>query len=406
MSLGHVTFGSLDERAGADLTAAEPGVALLATGEVAFERILRRIDEARRSVLVRSFNWRDDETGQTVARALLRAAERGVAVTILKDRVGMHYEYLEGSKQSFFHKRIELRVRLQTWFLMAVYGQWGSLKQRPSPLADALLNHRNVTVHRDEKRFDHAKVYVFDDQTVILGGMGIGDDSRLENVDFMVEVTGGDAAFRLNERHEGRVAFDPERRLDYLLHSFVANGDSEDTLAEQRLRLIRGAQSSLTIAMAYLGDRACARALLDAVNRGVRVTLLTSARANVLGDLNLRTCDDLLRRTRNAPNLRVFLHPRMVHGKAVVVDGARVDIGSANFTRLSHGGYEEVNLYSQNPVFARAVEAAIELSGQESQAARHPIPHRRVSALIERIISAYQAGRGGASPPGGPRSGS
>jgi len=394
MSLSHATF-EIPTRppAAADVTAAQVKVELLATGELAFERVLRRIDSARRTILVRSFNWRDDATGEMVARALLRAADRGVIVTILKDRVGMHYEYLEGSKQSFFHKSIGLRVRLQTWFLMAVYGQWGSLKQRPSEVAQAILQHPNITVHRDQKRFDHAKVYVFDDETVILGGMGIGDDSRLENVDFMVEVTGRDAAFRLNERHEGRVAFDPERQFDYLLHSFVANGDSEDTLAEQRLRLIRGAQRSLTIAMAYLGDRACTRALLDAVNRGVRVTLLTSARANVLGDLNLRTCDDLLRRTRNAPNLRVFLHPSMVHGKAVVVDGERVDIGSANFTRLSHGGYEEVNLYCQDAVFARAVEAAIEHSGQQSQTARHPVPHRRLSALIERMISAYQAGR-------------
>jgi cardiolipin synthase len=393
MSLGHAAFRPSTSATAPAVDAADLAVELLANGEVAFARILRRIDEAHRSILVRSFNWRDDETGESVARALLRAADRGVKVTILKDRVGMHYEYLEGSKQSFFHKRIALRVRLQTWFLMVVYGQWGSLRQRPSLLAQAVLTHPNITVRWEQERFDHAKVYVVDDQSVILGGMGIGDDSRLENVDFMVEVSGTDAALRLNERHEGRVAFDPDRRFDYLLHSFVANGDSGDTLAAQRLRLIRAAQKSVTIAMAYMGDRACAKALVEAVNRGVRVTLLTSARANVLGDLNLRTCDHLLRRTGNAPNLRVFLHPRMVHGKAVVVDGARVDIGSANFTCLSHGGYEEVNLYCQDPVFARAVEAAIEHNIADSQAAHHPVPHRKVSALIERALSAYQAGR-------------
>ncbi len=399
MSLGHASFPMPSQRtAPAEVSAGPTSAELLANGAQAFDRILRRIDEAQRTILVRSFHWRDDPTGQMVARALLRAADRGVNVTILKDRVGMHYEYLEGSKQSFFHKTLDLRVRLQTWFLMIVYGQWGSLEQRPSPLAQAILRHPNITVHRDDKRFDHAKVYVFDDETVILGGMGIGDDSRLENVDFMVEVKGRDAAFRLNERHEGRVAFDPERPFDYLLHSFVANGDSEDTLAAQRLRLIRGAQHSLTIAMAYLGDRACADALVDAVKRGVRVTLLTSARANVLGDLNLRTCDDLLRRTGNAPNLRVFLHPSMVHAKAVVVDGARVDIGSANFTRLSHGGYEEVNLYCQDAALARAIEAAIDEASQQGQPAQHPVPHRPLSALIERVISAYQAGRSRGGP--------
>ncbi len=368
-------------------------VGLLAGGEVAFDRILRRVDEARRSIYLRCFSWRDDETGGTVAQALLRAAERGVKVTILKDRVGMHYEYLEGAKQSFFHKRIALRVRLQTWFLMAAYGRWGSLRQRPSAHADALLQHPNITVRRDDKRFDHSKLWVFDDELVILGGMGIGDDSRWANVDFMVELTGREAAARLADRYEGRAAFDPERRFDYLLHSFTADVQADDTLREQRLRLIASARKRLTIEMAYLGDRACALALVDAVNRGVAVTLLTSARANVLGDLNLRTCHDILGRTRNADNLRVFLHPRMVHGKAIVVDGQRVDIGSANFTRLSHGGYEEVNLYCQDPAFARSVEAAIEAEILISQPARHPVPHSPVNALVERAISAYQAAR-------------
>jgi len=366
-------------------------ISLLAGGEIAFERILRRIDEARSTIYVRCFNWRDDETGGTVAQALLRAAERGVKISILKDRVGMHYEYLEGGNQSFFHKRIGLGTRLQTWFLMAAYGRWGSLRQNPSPHADALLQHPNISVSRD-KRFDHSKLWVFDDELVILGGMGIGDDSRWANVDFMVELAGCEAAARLADRYEGRAVFDAQRPFDYLLHSFSA-ADGDDSLREQRLRLIAGARERVTIEMAYLGDRACAEALVEAVHRDVLVTLLTSERANVLGDLNLRTCHELLRRTNNAENLRVFLHPRMVHGKAIVVDGLHVDIGSANFTPLSHGAFEEVNLYCRDAAFARAVEEAIEREILDSQPARHPVPHSQLNAWLERVISHHQATR-------------
>jgi phosphatidylserine/phosphatidylglycerophosphate/cardiolipin synthase-like enzyme len=192
MSLGRLPVERAEPRASFDL---------MSGGEAAFARILQRIDEAERSILVRCFEWRDDATGEMVARALLRAADRGVEINILKDRVGMAYEHLEGSKQSFFHKRIGLIPRLQTWSLMTVYGRWGSLRQRPSPLADALLNHQMVTVNRHEKRFDHAKLYVFDEETVILGGMGIGDDFRHHNVDFMVEISGGHAAARLADRY-------------------------------------------------------------------------------------------------------------------------------------------------------------------------------------------------------------
>ena len=237
MSLGRLPVESSEPRARFDL---------LAGGEAAFARILKRIDEAERTILVRCFEWRDDQTGEMVARALLAAADRGVQVKILKDRVGMAYEHLEGTKQSFFHKRIGLIPRLQTWSLMTVYGRWGSLRQKPSPLADALLNHQMVTVNSHEKRFDHAKLYVFDDETVILGGMGIGDDFRHHNVDFMVEISGGGAAGRLADRYEGRAAFDPSRKFDYLLHSFKGSTPPRKgqrvALARQRLALIASAQ--------------------------------------------------------------------------------------------------------------------------------------------------------------------
>src|SRR6186713_2918980 len=148
---------------------------------------------------------------------------------------------------------------------MTCYGRWGSLRQKPSPVADALLAHRNVTVVRDAKRFDHAKLYVFDDETVILGGMGIGDDFRHHNVDFMVEISGGQAAARLADRYEGRAPFDPGRTFDYLLHSFKGGGTSKGkrvALAKQRLALIASAQKRLTIEMAYFGDKACTTALV------------------------------------------------------------------------------------------------------------------------------------------------
>jgi len=362
---------------------------VLSHGKAAFPRILDRIAEARRSIALRAFDWRDDATGQAVGHALLAAGERGVAVKILKDRVGMHYEYFEGNNQSLFHKDIDLRTRLSTWLLMASYGRWGSLAQTPSPLAQALLAHENITVAHEEKRYDHAKVYVFDDEHVILGGMGIGDDFQHENVDFMIDVSGADAASRLAD---GRVAFDPERTFDYLLHSHEGTAD-HDTIATQRLRLIGSARHRLTIEMAYIGDAACTEALIQAVERGVQVTLLTAARANVIADLNLHTCAELLSRTGGPSNLRIVLHPRMVHGKAIVGDGEWVDVGSTNFTPLSHGGYEEVDLFCREPGFVRSVEAAIWEDTRDGVEARLPLSYNRLYAQIERAVAAYQARR-------------
>jgi phosphatidylserine/phosphatidylglycerophosphate/cardiolipin synthase-like enzyme len=123
----------------------------------------------------------------------------------------------------------------------------------------------------------------------------------------------------------------------------------------------------------------------------VQVSILTSRRANIIGDLNLGTCDLILRRTKAPSNLRVVLHPRMVHGKAVVADGKVVQIGSANFTQISHATYAEVDLFARDAALAGAVEQAIfaEMAAGEPQAAR--IPYRKPYFYVERAILRYQS---------------
>jgi len=369
-----------------------PTFELLSGGAAAFARILHRIEHAHRRILIRCFEWRDDDTGQSVARALLAAADRGVEVTIFKDRLGGFYEHLAATKQSLFHKQIEFGARWQLWGLMAFYGRWGSLRQTPSQLAEALANHPRVRLIV-EKRFDHAKLFLFDDQTIILGGMGIGDDFRDVNVDFMVEISGGDAVERLADRYAGRVHFDAQRHFDFLLHSSDGQARTGESLGAQRLALIAEARERLTIAMAYLGDPASTEALCQAVRRGVSVTLLTGAKADVGSDLNRFTCAQILRRTGGPGNLRLVLHPTMVHGKVIVGDGEWVDLGSTNFTQLSHNGYEELDIFSRDPAFARRVEQAIEQEIGGSAPARLPPEYRLWRLAFEMLITAFQTGR-------------
>jgi cardiolipin synthase A/B len=369
-----------------------PAVELLSGGTASFTRILHRIEHARRSIMMRCFEWRDDDTGQSIARALLAAADRGVEVTILKDRVGGFYEHLAATKQSFFHKQIAFRARWQLWGLMMFYGRWGSLRQEPSTLAEALVTHPRVRLVSDN-RYDHAKLFVFDDDTVILGGMGIGDDFRDVNVDFMVEVAGGDAVDRLADRYEGRAQFDPRRGFDFLLHSSKGQPRTGESLAAQRLGLVASARKRLTIAMAYLGDKAATDAICRAVQRGVEVTLLTSARADVGSDLNLFTCARILRRTGAPQNLRLILHPRMVHAKMIIGDGEWVDVGSTNFSHLSHNGYEELDLFIRDRAFADEAEQAVACEIGAIEPAGLPLDYRLWRLGFEALITALQTGR-------------
>jgi cardiolipin synthase len=373
----------------------DPGVLrVFQAGRVAFAEILRRIEQAERSIEVRAFLWRDDGAGNRLGQALLAAADRGVAVRIHKDRIAAVYEYTGGNRQSFFHKRPSTMHRFQAWFLGAVYRARGSSRQRPSALAEALLRHPNVDVSHERNRFDHSKLFVFDERIVTLGSMNIGDNHHSDWVDVMVEIEGRDHVERLRARLDG-ARFDAARPIDFLVHSRAREPRGSCPMLFDRLALIEAAARSLTVEMAYLGDGRFTAALLRAVRRGVAVKLVTSAKADVLGNLNRATCDTLLARTGAPANLTIVLLPRMVHSKIVVADGRVCDVGSANFTPLSHGVYDEINLYAVDRRFGRALENAVARHCAEGEVVQGRIGYRRLHSQIERVIVAYQARRGG-----------
>jgi cardiolipin synthase len=214
----------------------------------------------------------------------------------------------------------------------------------------------------------------------------------------MVEVEGRAHVARLRARLAGAAAFDPGRAIDFLVHSRASTPRRSCPMLIERLALIDAAAESLTVEMAYLGDPRFTSALVRAIARGVQVTLVTAARADVLGDLNRATCDTLLARTGAPSNLRIVLLPRMVHSKIVVADGRVCDVGSANFTPLSHGVYDEINLYAVSRTLARAVEAAVTEHCAEGEVVEGRLGYRRLHSHVERVIVAYQARKGGRLP--------
>jgi len=368
---------------------------VLGSGEKAFSGILERLASARRSIEIRAFLWRDDDTGNTLGQALLDAAHRGVQVSIHKDRIAAVYEYAGGNKQSFFHKRVDPVRGVQAWFLGAVNRNRGSFRQRRNPLAEAILAHPNIAVEHHRKRFDHSKLFIVDERLVTLGSMNIGDNHHRDWVDIMVEVEGEPHIARLRERMAGLDEFDPSRGLDFLVHSREAHRPRTCPMLSHRLAILDAARESLTVEMAYLGDRRYTAALARAVRRGVDVTLVTAARADVLGNLNRATCDVLLRLTGAPRNLTIVLLPRMVHSKVVVIDHRFCDVGSANFTPLSHGVYDEINVFADSADFARALESEIAAHCREGRIVDRRLGYRRVTTQIEKAIVAYQSRKGG-----------
>ncbi|HEY5926581.1 MAG TPA: phosphatidylserine/phosphatidylglycerophosphate/cardiolipin synthase family protein [Kofleriaceae bacterium] len=368
---------------------------VLGSGDRAFQGILGRIREAQKSVEIRAFLWRDDEAGNLLGESVLAAADRGAHVVIHKDRIAAVYEYTGGNKQSFFHKRVDPIRGFQAWFLGAVYRAPGSFKQKPNALAERILAHPNITVEHMRKRFDHSKLYIIDDRYIATGSMGIGDNHRNEWLDVMVEAEGEEHVARLRERMLGHDEFDPSRGLDFLVHSREAHRKKSCPMISHRLALIEAAQQSITIEMAYFTDRRFTAALARAVQRGVEVKVVIAEAADVLGNINRATCDALMRLTGAPQNLTIVLVPRMVHSKVVVIDHRWSDVGSANFTPLSHGVYDEINLYADCEPFARALEAEIDAHCEDGRVADSRLSYRKMYSGLERAIIAYQSRRGG-----------
>jgi phosphatidylserine/phosphatidylglycerophosphate/cardiolipin synthase-like enzyme len=85
----------------------------------------------------------------------------------------------------------------------------------------------------------------------------------------------------------------------------------------------------------------------------------------------------------------------MVHSKVIVIDHRWVDVGSANFTPLSHGVYDEINLYADAAPFARAVEAEVARHCEEGRVVEKRVGYRRFYSQVEKAIMVFQGRKGG-----------
>ncbi len=111
-----------------------------------YESLISAIDDARATVQMQFYIYRDDEIGQRVRAALIRARQRGVAVWLMYDELGC-----ASTPECYFEVMREAGI--------AVSG----FRTVPSKRRILRLNFRN-----------HRKLVVIDGVTVFFGGMNVG----------------------------------------------------------------------------------------------------------------------------------------------------------------------------------------------------------------------------------------
>ena len=363
---------------------------LLVNGQRAFPEIIRCIEEAKTSLQINMFIWRDDRIGNRMAQAVLAAADRGVTVYISVDRYGVVLEKCEECKRSFFHKEQTLTEKCKSRLLEIFYPentQPGAVKDEYTDLYQRIMAHPNITVSADVFKADHSKFYIIDDRILFLGGVNIEDKENGQDLsgrvygDYMAKLEGAEyvRAFReklatgrnvLEDIFFGLNLKEPVRRFE---------------MEELYLDLINGAQEELHITMAYFSPlEHFVEAILAAHRRGVKVTILIPQRANFQNDSNRRTVCNLLKGSNGG--IRVWLSPKMLHTK-LVMNERTISFGSTNITKKAFNQLNELNLFVPNDdsEFAKAMGESIAADIRISQpvTSADEVEHNRLMAWLE-----------------------
>lgn len=359
---------------------------LLCNGTEAFPELIRQIDEANRSIQIKMFVWRDDAIGNELLSHLLSAANRGVEITIWKDRFAEVLEKGEENKQSLFHKPYRFKTHLGSMILDFAYpmNKPKGYRQRPNATLSTFLAHENVFVYKDVDLKDHSKFFLFDDATIVFGGINVEDKEYTKDYlnrryhDYMILVSSTAFVQMFRSRFFDRRADDGSDP------SLAINREGDFEIPTSMRTLFRSAQSNITITMAYFGAQDAFEGLCEAASRGVAIDILTSKRANLQPDYNLKFLYNLYVRYPNLVTVR--LSDDMIHAKAVLADDV-LSIGSANLNNRGYQYLGELNLVTRDRDLIKQYLASREKEAANAVLVNDPsmLQYVRWRAFIERF---------------------
>jgi cardiolipin synthase len=356
-------------------------VELLRGGAEYFPALIRAIDAAKHEIWIETYIFADDESGRAIASALGAAAARGVVARVLVDGWGARH-YLTPALERIL---VDGGVRL--------------LKYRPEVSPWQFRSHRLRRLHR--------KLAHVDGRTAFVGGINLIDDMNTPGhkpprVDYAVRVRGPVvssivqtmarvwALCELVQFSGSEVKLFPDTVHVERVGTQTAKFTIRDNLRHRRdievayLAAIRTARREILIANAYFfpGMR-FRRALIDAAQRGVQVTLLLQARVEyrLLHYASRALYGQLL-----AGGVAIEeYHRSFLHAKVAVVDHRWATVGSSNIDPYSLLMSREANLFVRGPDIAgqlrlellQMIQTGARRVGPQHWAARSPLAKAR-----------------------------
>lgn len=356
-------------------------VRLLPGGADFFPSLIETIDASQTEVRLETYIFNFDATGESVANALIRAAQRGVSVMVMVDGIGTP------PLADLWEKRFE-----------AAGVQW----HRFLPLGwlGVVLPLRWRRLHR--------KLCVVDGLHAFCGGINVIDDCIDLNYgalssprfDFAVKVTGplvkeahstleqfwlhvklGQQMERLqwkqlshtfkqalnqkalNQKANASPTTKAERSHSAVWAALVLRDNlfHRSSIERTYRKAIGEAREEVLISSAYfLPGRKLRHALIHAAKRGVRVRLLLQGRYEYF--LQLHGARIVYGALLDA-GVEIYEYTAgYLHAKVAVVDGHWATVGSSNLDPLSMLLAHEANVVVEDAAFAQALQAGLFLA--------------------------------------------
>ena len=341
-------------------------------GHERLDALIALIDDAKESLRILYYIWLDDESGRRVRDALIAAAKRGVAVSMLLDGFGS-----SGASEAFFQPLVDANARFCRFV-----PRWG----------------RRYLLR------NHQKLAVADGTKAMVGGYNIGDEyfgtiesGAWRDIGLQVE---GPAVFAMVQYFDDLFAWAETdrgtiRQLRRMLSRHSTKQGAMSWLFGGPSRRLspwaRSLRNDLEVAsradffIAYfVPSLSMMRRIYGVAKRG-RVRMVTAGKSDIMPTIWAARFS-YWRLIKHDVEVYEY-QPTKLHTKLIVIDDA-VHIGSANFDMRSLYLNLEMMLRVDDPAFAAQMRAYIESEIEVSERIE-PAAHRRSMTLLNRLRWAF-----------------
>ncbi|CAA0125539.1 Cardiolipin synthase A [Halioglobus japonicus] len=324
---------------------------LMADSQATIDSVVADIDAARHQVDVLFYIWLTDNNGTSVAKALIRAVERGVSCRAMVDGLGSRALLKSKLWRKMKKAGVETSVALPL----------GNILLRPLQGRVDLRNHRKIIVIdnritycgsqncADAEFRVKAKFAPWVDSVVRLEGPIAHQNALLFNSDWKV-YSGKDSV-------GGEGIVEPEGAKG-VIAQVIASGPTlrASAMPELFVSLMFAARHELVISTPYyVPNQSMQAALCAAAYRGVRTILILPAR-NDSREVAAASRSYYAELLQAGVDIREYVGG-LLHSKTVTLDGEIVLLGSANMDRRSFDLNFENNILMYDPELTQTVRA-------------------------------------------------